>query len=316
MSNLNEILSYFPRRIANSISKRMQQIESSEERGMLEEIRIRTSKPVILKFMNKEIVLEDVVVTSEETLETVQTICDNSIYSYQNQICSGYITLKGGHRVGITGSVVLVDGKITNINYISSLNFRIAKQIVGASNRLLKYILNIEENSIYNTLIVSPPGAGKTTILKDLVRKLSSGMEQINFKGITVGLVDERGEIAAMYKGIAQNEVGLRTDVLAHIPKAIGMKMMIRSMAPQVIVADEIGGQFDVDAINYAICCGIKGIFTAHGSNIEDLGLNPTIKKLLELHLFERLIFLDKKNKGEVEKVYVLNKVNSEYILA
>ena len=153
-------------------------------------------------------------------------------------------------------------------------------------------------------------------MLRDLVRKISTGMEQINFKGITVGLVDERGEIAAMYKGIPQNDVGLRTDILDNIPKSMGMKMLIRSMAPEVIIADEIGSKEDVEAINYAVCCGIKGIFTAHGQNLEDIQLNPAISKLIDMHIFDRLIFLNSKQKGEIDKVYTLNKINSEYILA
>ncbi len=312
----NDILQYFPKRIANYLNKKIVQLSNQEEKDMLEEIRIRVSKPIILKYSKKEYIAEEVIVSQEEILETLQIICDNSIYSYQNQICNGYITLKGGHRVGITGNVVISEGKIVNISYISSLNFRIAKQIIGASNRILKYVLNVEENSIYNTLIISPPGAGKTTLLRDLVRKISQGMEQIQFKGITVGLVDERGEIASMYKGVSQNDLGLRTDVLDNIPKYIGMKMIIRSMSPEVIVADEIGSMQDVDAINYATCCGIKGIFTAHGATLEDISLNPAIRKLIDTHIFERLIFLNKKNKGEIDKVYVLNKINSEYVLA
>lgn len=133
---------------------------------------------------------------------------------------------------------------------------------------------------------------------------------------MNIGLIDERGEIAAMYKGIAQNDVGMRTDVLANIPKGLGMKMLIRSMAPQIIVADEIGSEEDVEAINQAVCSGIKGIFTAHGGNIEDMMLNPALKELLKTHIFEKIIFLStKREKGEIEKVYGLDKASKEYIV-
>lgn len=164
--NLNEILAYFPRRVAGEINKTISQNRVNEEINLLEEIRIRASKPVILKYTNSEQILENIIVTKEEILEILQYICDNSIYSYQNQICNGYITLKGGHRVGISGSAVINEEKITNIGYISSLNFRIAKQIIGASNRILKYVLNVEENTVYNTLIISPPGVRKNNDVK------------------------------------------------------------------------------------------------------------------------------------------------------
>ena len=165
-------------------------------------------------------------------------------------------------------------------------------------------------------VITGPVGVGKTTILRDLIRKLSNGIEQINYSGINVGVVDERGEIAAMYRGIPQNDVGIRTDVLDNVTKSIGMTMLIRSMAPKVVVADEIGNKSEVEPIMQAICSGIKGIFTAHGASIEDIKLNPTIRELADNGVFERIIFLsDKKEKGEIEKIYILNKIEKQYNL-
>ena len=141
-------------------------------------------------------------------------------------------------------------------------------------------------------------------------------MEKINFNGINVGLVDERGELAAMYKGVPQNDIGLRTDVLDNIPKSIGMRMLIRSMSPKVISADEIGNSDEIEPINYAICSGVKGIFTAHGASLEEISINPTLKILLNLHIFERIVFLtDEKKKAEIESVYTLNKKTSEYVI-
>ena len=309
------LFKYFSESLESVIENYFNNIAKPSEYMALEEIRIRSNRPLILKFNDNEEIF-DYIVTVEDLIETLQKICENSIYSYQSQICNGFITIRGGHRVGISGNVVIENGKIININYISSLNFRIAKEINGCSNKLLKYVINMENNNIYNTLIVSKPGVGKTTILRDLVRRISNGIEQINFQGLNVGLVDERGEIAAMYKGIAQNDIGMRTDVLSNVKKDKGMKLLIRSMAPQVIAADEIGSKEDVEAIKEAVCSGIKGIFTAHGSSLDDISVNPSIKDLLMSHVIERIIFLDnKKVKGEIEKVYALNKINLEYVI-
>lgn len=268
----------------------------------LEEIRIRANKPVILKLGQVEIVLS-YTITTNEIIGILQNICNNSIYTYQNQICNGFITLPGGNRVGIAGNVVIKDGQVSNISYIYSLNFRISHQINGASDNILKYVLDTENNTIFNTLIVSPPGAGKTTIIRDLAKRISNGINEINFRGLDVSIIDERGEIAAMTKGITFNDVGIRTDVLDNVPKSIGIRMAVRSMAPKVIIADEIGNKDDVNIINYAICSGVKCIFTAHGSDMEDLLKNNEINKIINLQLFSKIIFLDEKQKGKIKNV-------------
>ncbi len=268
----------------------------------LEEIRIRAGRPVILKLGLVEIILK-YVVSNNEIIGILQNICNNSLYSYQNQICNGFITLPGGNRVGIAGNIVIKDGQVSNISYIYSLNFRIAHQIDGACNEILRFILDTQNNTVFNTLIVSPPGAGKTTIIRDIAKKISNGISEINFKGIDVSIIDERGEIAALNKGVAYNDVGIRTDILDNVPKSIGIRMAVRAMAPKVIIADEIGNKDDVEIINYAICSGVNCIFTAHGSQMEDLLKNQEIKKIIGLKMFKKIIFLDEKEKGKVKNV-------------
>ena len=311
MININNILRCFPNSAVRKIDTYI--LSNNININYLEEIRVRVNRPIILKLGQVEKIIE-YNVTIDEILEMLQQICDNSIYSFQKQICNGFITIKGGHRVGIAGNVVIKDGKVINISYISSLNFRIAKQILGASDKLIKYVIDSKTNDIYSTLLVSPPGIGKTTLLRDLIRRLSNGIEQIKFNGINIGVVDERGEIGAMYRGIPQNDLGIRCDILDGVPKSIGMTMLIRSMSPKVIVADEIGSDDDIKAIKYAMCCGIKGIFTAHGKSIEDLKLNPAINKLISDCCFERIIFFsDKNEKCGIDKVYYLDKNERNY---
>lgn len=301
------ILKYFPIKLENILKQ-----EIGEKYNILEEIRIRVGKPIVLKFNNYEKIVR-YQVNRDEILNILQSVCENSIYSYQKQIAEGFVTINGGHRVGISGSCVIENEKVININYINSLNFRISRQILGCSNNILKHILNLEENSVYNTLIVSPPGAGKTTLLRDIVRQVSSGIRSLKFKGIDVGIVDERSEIASLYKGVPQNDIGIKSDVIENVSKSIGIRMLVRSMAPKVIVADEIGGFEDIDVINYAMCSGCKGIFSAHGSNFDDIYLNPVLKKLINSHLFETIIFLNPYEKGIPKEVFLLNKKKSEY---
>ena len=288
--NIDYILKCFPIHIRDILNKNL----TNEELELLEEIRVRNNLPLICKIGQADKVLNYKILT-EEINYIFQKICENSIYTYQNQIANGYITIQGGNRVGIVGTAVLHEDKVTNFNYISGLNFRISRQILGYSNSIMQKIINKEQNTIYNTLIISMPGMGKTTLLRDIIRNISNGIEGL-IDGANIAVIDERGEISATFKGIMQNDLGIRTDVVNDIPKHIGMRLAIRSMSPKVIAADEIGSKEDSEAINYAMCCGVKGIFTAHGESIEDVCKNPELKELINNKTIERVVLI--KNSG------------------
>lgn len=298
-----EILSYFPNRIKNLLQGYLLEMEN------LTEIRLRINQPIILKNPQTEKIVQTKIIY-EEISEILQKLCDNSIYAYQSEIASGFITIKGGHRVGIAGSIVIKNGQIININHVSSMNFRIARQIENCSKDIFNIIVNSKNEEIKNTLIASIPGAGKTTLVRDLIKKISTGdfvSDGSFFCGQDLSIIDERGELAAIYRGVPQYDIGIRTDVLNNVSKPEGIKMAVRSLAPKVIVADEIGNKNDSDAIQYAICSGVKGIFTAHANNIEELRKNREIGELLKLNLFDIIIFLDEKSKGKVKKVYTID---------
>ena len=286
---MEEIIKYFPPNIAQILNNAI--MKNTQIKEEAQEIRIRVERPIIIKLRNLDVMIE-YKINQSEILQILERICENSIYAYKRQICEGYITIKGGHRIGLTGSAVIENGEIINIKYVTSLNFRIARQVLNCSNKILGQVLNLKEQTIFNTLIVSPPGKGKTTILRDAIRRISNGIEELNFKGKTCGVVDERGEIAAMYRGIPQNDVGIRTDVIENITKSKGMKILIRTMSPEVIACDEIGTKEDAEAISEALISGVKGIFTMHGTNLEDIKSNPQINKLIEEKKIEKIIFI------------------------
>ncbi len=218
-------------------------------------------------------------------------ICDNSIYAVEDEIAGGYITIEGGHRVGICGTAVVKNGVIATLKHISALNIRIARQVTGAANKVFPVVF---DKYIHNTLIVSPPGCGKTTLLRDLARVLGEKYK--------LGIADERSEIAAVYRGEIQNDVGLRSVVMDGCPKDVAINMMTRSMGIEVMVTDEIGNKNDALAIKNALCAGIKVIATAHGYSHKEIPHD--IKELIGGYGFDRVITLSRRyGVGTVEEV-------------
>ncbi len=297
---IDEILRILPSYISNEIIK----LNCSQN---ITEIRLRTKCKVIIICGKNEIVLS-CIITPKAILDILLNVSKNSIYAIQNDINNGFVVIRGGHRIGISGEVVYVDEKIKNIKNICSLNIRVARQIYGCADSILPKI--ISGNTFLNTLIVSPPGCGKTTLIRDIIRQISNGIPSLNFTGKNVALIDERGEIASVYEGVASLDVGIRTDIMSNVNKANGMKMMIRSMAPDVIATDEIGKKEDISAIKEAILSGVKVIFTMHGDSIKSIIKNENIRELLNLNIFSKIILLSSgKIPGIIEKVYDTEKL-------
>ena len=273
------------------------------------EIRLRVNGPLIVIEDNEEYMIgidggictcidEAYIVTARDIRETMALVSDYSVYAYEDDIRQGFITIKGGHRVGIAGKIVLEGTVIRTIQYISFMNIRLAHQIKGCADKVMPYIF--EKGRICHTLIVSPPCFGKTTLLRDMIRQVSE-----REKGMSIGVVDERSEIAACYLGVPQNDLGIRADVLDGCPKAKGMLMLLRSMSPQLIAVDEIGSREDMEAIEYVIHCGCKLLATVHGNSVDDLMQKPVLGKLVKARIFERYIVLSNREEiGHIEAVY------------
>lgn len=279
------------------------------------EIRIRVNQPLLLVLDNSDIMvtqsgktttdLQAYRCSSEDLARTFQLICKNSVYAFEEEVRQGYLTIPGGHRVGLAGQATAFDGTVKTIKYISSLNIRLARAIPGCADSILPFIVDADRRRMLNTLLISPPRCGKTTILRDLIRQLSIGKPTMNITGVQIGVVDERSEIAACQHGIPSVDLGPRVDVLDACPKASGMLMLIRSMAPDVVATDELGRQEDVAAVREAIHAGVSVITTAHSRTIQELKERPYIGDLLEQNFFDRYVILsDRLGPGTVEQIY------------
>lgn len=290
---MEQILRLFPAHLREPVRK------SGIFEKSLEEIRIRVNEPLMFRTGEGEFFLRiDRLagqldnqchrMTPEEIRQMSVFMSKYSLYAYEEEIRKGFLTVEGGHRIGVCGQVSCEGERIRRIHPISYLNIRVARERKGCADEIFPFL--IERGMFQNTLILSAPGIGKTTLLRDVIRILSDG--SILSGGRRVGLVDERSEIAGCLKGVPQNDVGMRTDVLDGCPKEEGMMLLVRSMAPDVLAVDEIGGERDMDALQYAMRCGCQIVATIHSRDLEELFAKPKWTDYCRERLFERYVVL------------------------
>ena len=289
----------------------------------LEEIRIRENRPLEIIaglkhfFIGEQGQLQQdptkaFIPSSELCRRFIERITNYSLYSMEEELKRGYITVSGGHRIGLAGRTILERGEVKGIRDIGGFNIRIAKEMIGASKPIIKKLLHPIHHHLRSALIIAPPQHGKTTLIRDIARSLSYGnyhdersytYSTFVAKSYKVAIVDERSEIAACIRGIPSFDVGPRTDVMDACPKAEGMMMLLRSMSPEVIVVDEIGRIEDVIALKEACHAGVKIIATAHGYNLDELYRREEFRQLLDDLAFELVVELRRDERGYMHRV-------------
>lgn len=294
MTKKDELIKIFAVKIREILSR------TEVDFGQVQEIRLRANRPLLINVGGTEYFVSEPgrlegaessghIVTRREVMETLEYVSNYSMYAYEDELRQGFLTIQGGHRIGVAGRIVMEQNRIKNIKHIAFLNVRLSHEVKGCADRIMPRLF--DNRQLCHTLLISPPRCGKTTLLRDIIRQVSDGSSYGS--PMTVGVVDERSEIGGAYLGIPQNDLGVRTDLLDCCPKAAGMMMLIRSMSPQVIAVDEIGDGADIEAIESVVNCGCKLIATVHGNDAADIRRKPILRKLLEGRVFQRFISLN-----------------------
>lgn len=274
----------------------------AERLQRVEEFRLRRGQNMTLLLGDGEHPVEDTTISEDDLRTILEQVSRHSVHTVLGQVRSGFLSVPGGHRIGLCGEATMREGELHTLSHLSSLSIRIARPIHGLAHRILPELCQGETPC--STLILAPPGAGKTTLLRDLIRAISNGE---GCPALRVGVADERGELAAMWEGSIQLDVGRHTDVMSGCPKAQGMAVLLRGMNPQVLAVDEITAEEDIQAITWAVGCGVTLLATAHGSKQEDLRRRPLYRPLLEGRLFQRLLTVERRKGQRIWSVEVLS---------
>lgn len=272
---MRELYEYFNLKIKEKVKR-------CPEYNKITEIRMRVNSPLIINKVNSEEVFRDVIISEDDISDTFNIATDYSAYAFEDNIKEGFLSVPGGHRIGFGGVIVKENNRIKAIKNIKFLNIRVCRQIENYGEMLYEKTKSNEK--IENILIISPPGLGKTTLLRDYIKKISN-----ETPGTSICVLDERNEISGMYMGVPTIDLGIRTDILSNCTKKDGILMAIRSMAPKIIALDEIGKKEDIEAIESAGVSGVKVIATAHGRDVEDV-----TKKFGQdmVNMFERKVII------------------------